>query len=120
MRIGDLSARTGVSIRSLRYYEEQGLLTAVRSGGNQRHYPDDAVERVGLIQDLFAANLSSRTIGSLLAQIDSHASTPEARARLAEERARIDAQITALLSARDRLDMVITYVNDPDSGCVYT
>jgi DNA-binding transcriptional MerR regulator len=120
MRIGDLSARTGVSIRSLRYYEEQGLLTSVRSGGNQRHYPDGAVERVVLIQDLFGANLSSRTIGDLLVQIDSHASTPETRARLAGERSRIDAQITALLSARDRLDLVISYVNDPESGCVYS
>lgn len=33
MRIGDLAARTGVGIRSLRYYEEQGLLTSTRSGG---------------------------------------------------------------------------------------
>ncbi|WP_033346155.1 MerR family transcriptional regulator [Catenuloplanes japonicus] len=120
MRIGDLSARTGVSIRSLRYYEEQGLLTAVRSGGNQRHYAGDAVERVTLIQDLFAANLSSRTICELLAHIDTHASTPETRARLAAERARIDAQITALLSARDRLDRVIFHANDPRSGCAYS
>lgn len=31
MRIGELSKRTGVSPRSLRYYEEQGLLTSSRS-----------------------------------------------------------------------------------------
>ena len=40
MRIGELSKRTGVSSRSLRYYEEQGLLTSSRSDAGQRHYSD--------------------------------------------------------------------------------
>ena len=44
MRIGDLSAATGASARSLRYYEEQGLLSSERGAGGQRHYqhPRDA------------------------------------------------------------------------------
>jgi DNA-binding transcriptional MerR regulator len=54
MRIGELSKRTGVSPRSLRYYEEQGLLTSSRSHAGQRHYSDAEVQRVSLIRQLFA------------------------------------------------------------------
>ena len=62
MRIGDLAARAGVSVRSLRYYEEQGLLTSTRSAGGQRHYTESDVERVAFVQRLYAAGLSSRTL----------------------------------------------------------
>ncbi len=60
MRIGELSQRTGVSQRSLRYYEEQGLLSSSRSDSGQRHYSDAAVQRVSLIRQLFGAGMSSR------------------------------------------------------------
>ncbi|MFI5897699.1 MerR family DNA-binding transcriptional regulator [Actinoplanes sp. NPDC051513] len=51
MRIGDLSAATGASTRSLRYYEEQGLLTSTRTPGGQRVYPDG---RAGLADPVAA------------------------------------------------------------------
>lgn len=41
MRIGELSARTGASRRSLRYYEEQGRLVSSRSSSGQHHYEDN-------------------------------------------------------------------------------
>ncbi|WP_282704199.1 MerR family DNA-binding transcriptional regulator, partial [Streptomyces sp. CC219B] len=44
-RIGELSKRTGVSPRSLRYYEEQGPLTSSRSNAGKRHCSDAAVRR---------------------------------------------------------------------------
>lgn len=66
MRIGELSKRTGVSPRSLRYYEEQGLLTSSRSDAGQRHYSDAEVQRVSLIQQLFDAGMSSRVIATVL------------------------------------------------------
>lgn len=59
MRIGELAARGGASVRSLRYYEEQGLLTLCRSPSGQRHYTEAEVERVVFIQRLYAAGLSS-------------------------------------------------------------
>jgi DNA-binding transcriptional MerR regulator len=62
MKIGDLAARTGVSVPALRYYEQQGLLSAARTPAGQRVYPEAAVERVELIRMLLAAGLSSRTI----------------------------------------------------------
>lgn len=38
MTIGELSARSGVSARSLRYYEQQGLITPGRSANGYRRY----------------------------------------------------------------------------------
>ncbi|MFC7730192.1 MerR family transcriptional regulator [Actinomadura keratinilytica] len=66
MRIGELARRTGVSTRSLRYYEEQGLLVPDRTPGGQRDYPEQAVDRVIRIQELYAAGLHSKKIAELL------------------------------------------------------
>ncbi|GAA3264512.1 MerR family transcriptional regulator [Nonomuraea helvata] len=119
MRIGELAGRSGVSVRALRYYEEQGLLEADRSESGQRHYPESAADRVQLIQMLYSAGLSSRTIAELLPCVDAKVSTPQSRARLAAERDRIDAQIAALARTRDRLDAVIACAGSPASGCAW-
>jgi DNA-binding transcriptional MerR regulator len=108
MRIGELAARTGVSVRALRYYEEQNLLAAQRSPSGQRHYADGAVDRVMLIQRLYAAGLSSRSILELLPCVVDGEATPELLDRLAVERDRIDRQISDLSGTRDRLDTVIS------------
>ena len=112
MRIGELAAMAGVSVRALRYYEEQRLLTASRTSGGQRRYPDAAVERVRWIQLLLGAGLSSRTIHDFLPCVESGEVTPEVLRRLALERARIDHQVTELLTVRDRLDALIVAAED--------
>jgi len=107
MRIGELADRTGVSVRALRYYEEQGLLTATRSASGQRHYPEPAVDRVLLIQQLYAAGLASKTILGFLPCVETGVSTPDSMARLRAERDRIDAQVNGLIETRERLDAII-------------
>ncbi|MEU9012674.1 MerR family transcriptional regulator [Streptomyces sp. NPDC048479] len=109
---GELAAATGVSVRSLRYYEEQNLLTAERSPSGQRHYPDSAADRVHLIQQLYAAGLPSTTIVELLPCIETDAVTLELLDRLSAERDRIDKRISDLVNARDRLDTAITLATD--------
>ncbi|GGY85928.1 MerR family transcriptional regulator [Streptomyces nitrosporeus] len=108
MRIGELAARAGVSVRALRYYEEQNLLVSVRSPSGQRHYPDSAVDRVEVIQQLYAAGLPSRVIVELLPSVETGEVTPELLVLLAAERNRIDAQVGTLVRTRDRLDTIIT------------
>ncbi|MFS0694056.1 MerR family transcriptional regulator [Streptomyces nitrosporeus] len=108
MRIGELAARAGVSVRALRYYEEQNLLASARSPSGQRHYPDSAVDRVEVIQQLYAAGLPSRVIVELLPSVETGEVTPELLVLLAAERDRIDAQVGTLVRTRDRLDTIIT------------
>jgi DNA-binding transcriptional MerR regulator len=113
MRIGELSRRTGVSERSLRYYEEQGMLVSDRTPGGHRDYPDSAVDRVIRVQELYAAGLSSKKIARLLPCIRDVDGGPSERAtavlvaELAEERDRINRMITDLVRSRDVLDDVI-------------
>jgi DNA-binding transcriptional MerR regulator len=110
MRIGELSRRTGVSVRSLRYYEDQGMLASRRTPGGHREYGDDAVGAVERIQSLFAAGLCSEKIVELLPCMrdrDRGAPTPDLLDRLAVERTRIDGMIARLEHSRDLLDGVI-------------
>jgi DNA-binding transcriptional MerR regulator len=111
MRIGELSRRTGVSPRSLRYYEEQGLLTSSRSDTGQRHYSDAAVQRVSLIRQLFAAGMSSQVIATVLPCVDVPGDlgvAEETFAAMVRERNRIDADIAHLVETRAALDVLIS------------
>lgn len=113
MKIGELAERTGVSIRSLRYYEQQGLLVSMRSPGGHRIYPDSAVDRVIRIQELYAAGLNSAKIFDILPCMRDADGGPNERAtpRLVEElvaeRHRIDRQILEMERTREVLDEVI-------------
>ncbi|MET9073401.1 MerR family transcriptional regulator [Streptomyces sp. NPDC004232] len=109
MRIGELAARTDVSVRSLRYYEEQGLLASSRSASGQRHYTEAEVERVRFIQRLYAAGLSSRTISELLPCVDtpSEGNYDAALERMAQERDRLSEHIDELVRTRTALDVLM-------------
>lgn len=108
MRIGALSRRTGASVRSIRYYEQQGLLSSTRTPAGQRVYAEEAVDRVVLIRRLFDAGLASRVMADLLPCItDPRVRTPWLARRLGEERDRILAQIEQLTGTVKALDSVI-------------
>lgn len=114
MRIGELAERAGVSVRSLRYYEEQGLLASTRSASGQRHYVEGDVAHVLFVQRMYAAGLSSRTIVELLpcSQAPSEANSDAAFERLVVERDKITAHIAELVRTRDSLDDLITLNRD--------
>ena len=107
MRIGQVAEQAGVSVRALRYYEEQGLLVAERSAGGQRHYPPSAVERVKFIQSLYAAGLASKAVLRILPCMEHGVLTDEMHERLLVERARVQEQLAELTVTRDKLDEVI-------------
>ncbi|GMA85681.1 MerR family transcriptional regulator [Angustibacter aerolatus] len=92
MRIGQVAEQAGVSVRALRYYEEQGLLAAERTAGGQRDYPPSAVDRVRFIQNLYAAGLSSRAVLRILPCMEHGVLTDEMHERLLAERARVETQ----------------------------
>ncbi|MBM7441974.1 MerR family transcriptional regulator [Streptomyces sp. HB132] len=119
MRIGEVARQAGVSVRALRYYEEQDLLRSERSSGGQRQYPDSAVDRVQLIQQLFAAGLPSRSVREVLRSVYAGSVAPDLLDRLESERARISGRITALLAARERLDGVIATTRNPPPECAH-
>ncbi|WZH36895.1 MAG: MerR family transcriptional regulator [Microbacterium enclense] len=66
MRIGEVSRRTGVAARMLRYYEEQELLRPARHPNGYREYTDADLEQVGVIRDLSGAGVPTRFIRIVL------------------------------------------------------
>ncbi|WP_181787997.1 MerR family transcriptional regulator [Streptomyces phytophilus] len=96
MRIGELGAAAGVSTRSLRYYEEHGLIRSERTPGGWRDFDGSMVERVLMIQHLFAAGLTSVTINELLPCLEA---PPEERTGVME---RLLAQEVERLEAKRR------------------
>jgi DNA-binding transcriptional MerR regulator len=109
MRIGDLSAHTHASVRALRYYEEQGLLTAQRTSSGQRMYGPEAVGRVRLLRRLYSAGLNSATIAALLPCVDTPSDevTGATIEVMRREHARISEQVTELITTRDHLSDLI-------------
>ncbi|HSJ83200.1 MAG TPA: heavy metal-responsive transcriptional regulator [Acidimicrobiia bacterium] len=67
MRIGELARRTGVPTKTIRYYEEVGVLPAPeRSANDYRDYPEEAVDRLGFVRDAQATGLTLAEIASIL------------------------------------------------------
>lgn len=67
MRIGELAEAVGTTTKTLRFYEEQGLLPpAERTAGGYRDYTPDAVGRVDFIHRGQAAGLTLAQIGQIL------------------------------------------------------
>ncbi|WP_150252469.1 MerR family transcriptional regulator [Nocardiopsis deserti] len=110
MRIGEVAERAGVSRRSLRYYEQQGLIEVRRSPSGQRLYEEEHVRRVRLIQTFYAAKLTSATIAELVPCMErspSRAVAQRAQAVMERERGRLRVAIEELSAAVTALDGLI-------------
>lgn len=58
LTIGELSQRTAASVRSIRHYDEHGLLASVRASNGYRMFPDKAVTQVRQIQRMIATGFT--------------------------------------------------------------
>ncbi|AUS80817.1 MerR family transcriptional regulator [Actinoalloteichus sp. AHMU CJ021] len=114
MRIGELSRRAGVSVRALRYYEEQGLLRPRRRPSGYREFGDGDVALVARIQALISAGLNTQHIAEVLHCFDEGGAgsvpTPtcaEMVEELAEARARMRNRIEDLSTSVELLTAII-------------
>jgi MerR family transcriptional regulator, redox-sensitive transcriptional activator SoxR len=106
LTIGEVAHRTGAATSALRYWEDLGLITAVRTTGNQRRYERATIRRVSFIRAAQRVGLSLDEIGAALATLPEQR-TPTARdwARLSRSwRGRLDEQIRHIEKLRDDLD----------------
>jgi len=84
-RIGELAAKVGVTERTIRYYEERGLLESVkRLEGGQRVYTDDDVRRLKFIQKLKVLGLSLAEMQELETLYGRHHTNAKVLPRLIE------------------------------------
>ncbi|MFC3195522.1 redox-sensitive transcriptional activator SoxR [Marinicella sediminis] len=67
LSVGDVARRSGVSISTLHFYEEKGLIHAVRTAGNQRRYNTDVLRRIGVIKAAQRVGISLENIKQAMA-----------------------------------------------------
>src|SRR5688572_30958150 len=108
LRIGELAQRVGLTERTIRYYEELGLLDSVkRLEGGQRVYTDDDVRRLRFVQRLKALGLSLQEMLELERLYRRHRSNAEVLPRLVElldaHLATTDQRIGELGTLRDEI-----------------
>ena len=109
MRIGELSARTSVPTKTIRYYEEIGVLPpAERSRNGYRLYGTDAVERLDFIKDAQATGLTLDEIATVLRLRGKGESSCEHVTHLLDHHLeQLDTRIEALRATRTRLVEII-------------
>ncbi|MBM3649654.1 MAG: redox-sensitive transcriptional activator SoxR [Alphaproteobacteria bacterium] len=94
LSIGQLAARTGLSVSAIRYYEARGLVQAVRTAGNQRRFPRADIRRLS-----FA--VIAQRLGLSLAEIERELATlPLGRAPTRRDWQAISRRIDGALAAR--------------------
>lgn len=107
MTIGELSQRTGVSVKVLRRYDDQGLIySAGRSPANYRLYDDSALWCVGVVTGLRNLGLTVREIidlASVYLETPQEPIGPLVEERLCAVKARIESRVEELTALRQRI-----------------
>ncbi|UUV31143.1 MerR family transcriptional regulator [Amycolatopsis roodepoortensis] len=110
MKIGELARKTGVSVRALRYYEEEGLISPGREGNGYRDFREGSIGAVLQIRGMLDAGLPVRLIREVLPYLDG---PEEVRPKepceymigeVARQREVLDRRIALMTRNRDALD----------------
>jgi MerR family redox-sensitive transcriptional activator SoxR len=109
LTIGELARRTGLSVSAIRFWEEKGLVEALRTRGGQRRFLRSDIRRLSFALIAQQLGFSLEAIGRELAVL------PQGRTPTAADWAKIsrgfrrqlDERIAAMERMRDRLDNCI-------------
>jgi len=116
MRIGELAARTGASTRSLRYYEEQGLLASRRTANGHREYDESDLRLVreirGLLSIGFGLAETRPFVDCLRAGHPSGDACPASIEVYRRKLAELESCIDRLTGVRDHLRQQIAMANE--------
>ncbi|MGB9036417.1 MAG: MerR family transcriptional regulator [Paeniglutamicibacter sp.] len=111
MHIGDLAEATGLSQRTIRHYDEVGLLPATtRSEGGFRIYTESDLQRMFVIRSMKPLGFTLEEMAELLDTVDALAADttdPDARTRLADFIERANAKREKLALNLSRADSFI-------------
>ena len=109
MRVGEVAARAGVNVETLRYYERRGLLPAPdRAPSGHRRYDEETVRFLGAIKEAQAVGFTLAEIADYPRAARRSAAPSEAlRIRMAAKIDEIDARIGALRRMRDELARLV-------------
>lgn len=121
LKIGELEAASGVPVKTIRFYEAQGLLQAARrTRGGFRLFHPDAVQRLAFVKRAQRLGLSLQEIGELLA-IRDRGQMPcrEVKRKFREKVADLDRRIEELTLLRSQLQALADWAEPegpPEEG----
>lgn len=106
LTVGELAERSGLAVSALHFYESKGLISSVRTSGNQRRYPRAILRRVAVIKVAQRMGLPLATIAQALRALPGGRTPTVAdwRRLSATWRADLDERIHVLTQLRDQLD----------------
>jgi DNA-binding transcriptional MerR regulator len=108
LRSGEVAARAGVNVQTLRYYERRGLLAEpVRSTGGHRLYPPDTVDLLRVIKAAQRLGFTLDEVAALLEAGRRRHPPVDLRRLAADKVAEIDARIAVLTAVRASLTEVV-------------
>ena len=119
MRIGELAKLSNTPTRSLRYYEEQGLIIPRRMENGYREYDPYLIDRAIQIRGLIDSGIPTKIIALILPCLDKPRGIvpdeiqPELLAVLRDERDKMTQRIEFLTHNRDS---IATYIEDADEA----
>ena len=123
MLIGELAARAGTSARTLRYYEQHGLLRAERDANGYRRYDDAELRVVHEIRSLLAAGFGVDDIRPFVSCLRAGNAAghvcPDSVVVLRRKLAEVDGYIDQLTAVRAQLsDQLAQAVTLRESQCL--
>ena len=108
MHIGELAERTGLSLRTLRHYDDVGLVSAsARTEGGLRLYTQDDYDRLILIRRMKPLGFSLEEMAELLRVIDAMDTAPDD-----DTRAILDGFITDAAERRAKLQQQLAMADE--------
>jgi len=109
LSVGEVAGRSGLAVSALHFYESKGLISSIRSRGNQRRYGRDVLRRLGIIK-------VAQRVGIPLAEIEAaFATLPQGRTPTASDWQRLSQLWKDDLDARIKR---LTLLRDHLTGCI--
>ncbi|WP_037338702.1 redox-sensitive transcriptional activator SoxR [Saccharospirillum impatiens] len=107
--VGQLACRAGVSVATLHFYEQKGLIQSHRNAGNQRRYNRRMLRRVAVIKTAQRLGFSLREIADMLSELgDQQDITKDNWQRLSQQwHQALTERIDSLQRLRDELNTCI-------------
>ena len=109
LSIGELAKRSGVSVPTIRFYEEKDLIWSTRTEGNQRMYQRAMLRRIAIIKAVQQVGISLKQIKQTLSILPKQqvATKKDWQIMSQEWQGQLDQQIMMLLQLRQQLDQCI-------------
>lgn len=107
MFIGEVSRKTGLSIKSIRFYEEKGLIRVVARQGRYRVYNETDIEILRLIAEAKALGVTLARLKNVIVYVEGEIDWARIKQFLYEVKSELEAELTKIATYIKKVDECI-------------